>query len=322
MHLTVLSRSASIHTTRRIAEAARARGHRIRVLDPLQVEMELGTAPGLYHRGRPFPRTDVVVPRIAPSILGHGVAVVNQLQVMGVPVLNSAAALAVIRNKMRVLQALSAAGVRVPHTVMAAEPRGLKDMVRLVGGLPVLVKLIRGNGRTGVILCETRAALESASEAILRLGQNIVVQQYLRDTHRGDVRAFVVGGRVVAGLRRLPRSGKLSRSLGEGARFERARLEAAQEKAAVDAAAVIGLEICAVDMIDDSGGPRVFEVNASPGIREAEEAGKVDVAGAIVARAEELAAAAGPGGGAEAAAPGGGGGKVVARRRRSRGADA
>jgi ribosomal protein S6--L-glutamate ligase len=298
MHLTVLSRSAGIFTTRRIVEAARQRGHRTRVLDPLQVEMELGEAPVLYHRGRPFPRTDVVIPRIASSAMGHGVAVVNQLQVMGVPVLNGAAALSVARNKMRVLQLLSAGGVKVPHTVMAAEPSGLKDMVRLVGGLPVLVKLIRGNGRTGVIVCETRAALESALEAILRLGQNIVVQQYLRGVKGGDLRVLVVGGRVAATLRRRPRVGRLSRTLGQGARFEPGRLDAAAEGAALEAARVVGLEMCAVDLLDARGGPRVFEVNASPGIKEAEEICKVDVASLVVARAEELAAASGRASGA------------------------
>ncbi|MGA8890954.1 MAG: RimK family alpha-L-glutamate ligase, partial [Anaeromyxobacteraceae bacterium] len=194
MHLTVLSRSASIFTTRRIVEAARARGHVARVVDPLQVEMRLGRdGPEVFHRGRSFPATDVVVPRIAPSISQYGLAVVNHLQLLGLPVLNGAPAIGLARNKMRVLQLLSASGVGVPRTVMASEPSGLRDMVRHVGGLPVLVKLLRGNERTGVIVCETRQALESALEAILRLGQNTMVQQYVRGRRGGDLRAFVVG---------------------------------------------------------------------------------------------------------------------------------
>jgi len=176
MHLTVLSRSAAIFTTRRIVEAARARGHVVRVVDPLQVEMRLGRdGPEIFHRGRDFPATDVVVPRIAPSISQYGLAVVNHLQLLGLPVLNGAPAIGLARNKMRVLQLLSASGVKVPRTVMASEPSGLRDMVRHVGGLPVLVKLLRGNEKTGVIVCETRQALESALEAILRLGQNTMV---------------------------------------------------------------------------------------------------------------------------------------------------
>ena len=290
MHLTVLSRSAGIFTTRRIVEAARARGHVARVLDPLRVEMRLGTdGPEIFHRVRDFPATDVVVPRIAPSVSQYGLAVVNHLQLLGLPVLNGAPAIGLARNKMRVLQLLSASGVKVPRTVMASEPSGLRDMVRHVGGLPVLVKLLRGNEKTGVIVCETRQALESALEAILRLGQNTMVQQYLKGSRGGDLRIFVVGGRAVAALRRRPRLGRLSRNLGEGARFEGARLGGESEQAAVAAARVVGLEVCAVDMLDAPGGPRVFEVHSSPGIREAEEACGADVAGAIVERAAELA---------------------------------
>ena len=290
MHLTVLSRSAGIFTTRRIVEAARARGHVARVVDPMQVEMRLGQdGPEIFHRGRDFPGTDVVVPRIAPSVSQYGLAVVNHLQLLGLPVLNGAPAIGLARNKMRVLQLLSASGVKVPRTVMASEPSGLRDMVRHVGGLPVLVKLLRGNEKTGVIVCETRQALESALEAILRLGQNTMVQQYLKGSRGGDLRIFVVGGRAVAALRRRPRLGRLSRNLGEGARFEGARLGGESEQAAVAAARVVGLEVCAVDMLDAPGGPRVFEVHSSPGIREAEEACGADVAGAIVERAAELA---------------------------------
>ena len=290
MHLTVLSRSSAIFTTRRIVEAARARGHVARVVDPMQVEMRLGQdGPEIFHRGRDFPGTDVVVPRIAPSVSQYGLAVVNHLQLLGLPVLNGAPAIGLARNKMRVLQLLSASGVKVPRTVMASEPSGLRDMVRHVGGLPVLVKLLRGNEKTGVIVCETRQALESALEAILRLGQNTMVQQYLKGSRGADLRIFVVGGRAVAALRRRPRVGRLSRNLGEGARFEGVRLGGESEQAAVAAARVVGLEVCAVDMLDAPGGPRVFEVHSSPGIREAEEACGADVAGAIVERAAELA---------------------------------
>ena len=290
MHLTVLSRSAAIFTTRRIVDAARARGHVARIVDPLQVEMRLGRdGPEIFHRGRDFPATDVVVPRIAPSISQYGLAVVNHLQLLGLPVMNGAPAIGLARNKMRVLQLLSASGVKVPRTVMASEPSGLRDMVRHVGGLPVLVKLLRGNEKTGVIVCETRQALESALEAILRLGQNTMVQQYLKGRLGGDLRVFVVGGRAVAALRRRPRVGRLSRNLGQGARFEGVRLGGEAERAAVAAARVVGLEVCAVDMLDAPGGPRVFEVHSSPGIREAEEACGADVAGAIVERAAELA---------------------------------
>jgi ribosomal protein S6--L-glutamate ligase len=292
MRLTVLSRSAGIFTTRRLLEAARARGHVARAVDPLQVEMRLGReGPSVFHRAGAFPATDVVVPRIAPSVSQYGLAVVNHLQILGLPVLNGAPAIGLSRNKMRVLQMLSASGIRVPRTVMASEPSGLREMVRHVGGLPVLVKLLRGNERTGVIVCETRQALESALEAILRLGQNTVVQQYVQGKRGGDLRVLVVGGSVVAALRRRPRVGRLTRSLGRGAHFEKAAPGREVEEAAVAAARVVGLEVCAVDMLDAPGGPAVYEVHSSPGIREAEEACGADVAGAIVERAAEIAGA-------------------------------
>lgn len=288
MHLTILSRSAAIYTTRRIAEAARARGHRARVLDPLEVELKIGEdAPALFHRRQPFPRTDVVVPRIAPSITPYGLAVVNQLQLRGVPVLNGAAAIAASRNKMQALQLLAASGVAVPRTVMASGASGLREMVRHVGGVPVLVKLLGDKG--GVMICETLESLEAALEAILGLGQDIVVQQYVKAAKGRDLRALVVGGKVVAALRRRPAMGRFARTLRPGARFEATAIGPLPARAAVEAAQVVGLEVCAVDLLDVKGRPLVFEVNSSPGIREAEEGCEVDVAAAIVARAEQLA---------------------------------
>jgi ribosomal protein S6--L-glutamate ligase len=216
---------------------------------------------------------------------------VSQLELMGVPVLNGAYGIGASRNKMRSLQLLAAAGIPVPRTVMASDPSGLKEMVKLVGGVPVLVKLLSTNEKSGVMLCESLQSLEAALEAILGLGQNIVVQQYVRGAKGRDLRALVVGGEVVAALRRSPPSGRFSRSLRRGAQFERAELPAAYQRVAVAAARVLRLEVCAVDMLDVKGRPLVFEVNSSPSIREAEAACGVDLAGRIVDRAISLAEA-------------------------------
>lgn len=291
MHLTVLSRSTSIYTTRRLVEAARDRGAKARVVDPLEVEMGLGEAPALYWRRRRFPRTDVVIPRIGLSVHQYGLSVVNQLELMGLPVLNGAYGIAASRNKMRSLQLLAAAGVRVPRTVMASDPSGLKEMVKLVGGVPVLVKLLSANEKSGAMVCESLQSLEAALEAILGLGQNIVVQQYLRGAKGRDLRVLVVGGEVVAAMRRSPPVGRFSRNLRRGAQFEKADLPAAYARVAVAAARVMRLEVCAVDMLDVKGRPRVFEVNSSPSIREAETACGIDAAGRIVERALALAEA-------------------------------
>jgi ribosomal protein S6--L-glutamate ligase len=289
MRLTVLSRSTSIHTTRRLVEAARSRGIPARVVDPVEVELGLGDEPAVYWRRRPFPRTDVVVPRIGLSIHQYGLAVVSQLELMRVPVLNGAYGIAASRNKMRSLQLLAAAAIPVPRTVMASNPSGLKDMVRLVGGVPVLVKLLSANEKTGVMLCESLQSLEAALEAILGLGQNIVVQQYVRGAKGRDLRVLVVGGEVVAAMRRTPPPGRLSRSLRRGVQFERTDLPPSYERVAAEAARVLRLEVCAVDMLDVKGTPLVFEVNSSPSIREAEAACGVDVAARIVDRAISVA---------------------------------
>jgi ribosomal protein S6--L-glutamate ligase len=288
VNLTVLSRSPEIYTTRRILEASRVRGVAVRVIDPLQVELGLGERPRAYWRRRRLPRCDVVVPRIGLSIHQYGLSVVTQLELMGIPVLNGAYGIGASRNKMRVLQMLTVAGVRVPRTVMASDPTGLKDVVKRVGGVPVLVKLLSASEKSGVMICESLQSLEAALEAILGLGQNIVVQQYLRGAKGRDLRALVVGGRVVAAMRRSAPLGRFSRSLRRGAQFEAVELAPEYARPAVEAARVLQLEVCAVDMLDVKGGPRVFEVNSSPSIREAEAACGVDVAGQIVERALAL----------------------------------
>jgi ribosomal protein S6--L-glutamate ligase len=294
MQLTILSRSTSIYTTRRLVEAARERGASARVVDPLDVEMGLGDGPTLYWRRRRFPRTDVVVPRIGVSVHQYGLSVVNQLELMRIPVLNGAYGIAASRDKMRSLQLLAAAGVPVPRTVMASDASGIKQMVKLVGGVPVLVKLLSGKERSGAMICESMQSLEAALEAILGLGHDIVVQQYLRGAKGRDLRLLVVGGEVVAAMRRSPPVGRFSRNLRRGAQFERADLPASYARLAVTAARVMRLEVCAVDMLDVKGRPRVFEVNGSPSIREPEAACGVDAAGRIVDRAIALAAASRP----------------------------
>jgi ribosomal protein S6--L-glutamate ligase len=290
VNLTVLSRSAEIYTTGRIVEAARARGLKTRVVDPLELELGLGErAPAVYWRGRRLARADVVVPRIGLSVHQYGLAVVNQLELMGVPVMNGAYGIAASRNKMRVLQMLSVAGVAVPRTVMASEPARIKDLVKRVGGVPVLVKLLSVSEKSGVMICESLQSLEAALEAILGLGQNIVVQQYLRGAHGRDLRVLVVGGQVIAAMRRKAPRGRFSPNLRRGAQFEPVQLSPEYARPALDAARVLQLEICAVDMLDGKDGPRVFEVNSSPSIREAEAACGVDAAGRIVERAVALA---------------------------------
>ncbi len=253
MKITILSRSASIPSTRRLVEAARERGHSVRVLNPVNVEMHLdGRAANLYYHRKKLAPTDVVIPRIAQSINNYGLAVVNQFAMQGVPLMNSAQAIAASRNKMRSLQSLSANGIDIPATVMAQNAADLKEMVALVGGIPVLVKLLQGQEKNGVMVCETLQSLEATLEAMLALGLNLIVQQYVKKTGL-DVRVFVVGGKAVAAVRRRPRVGRLSHTLNLGARLEPITLTDAQRRAAEETARLVELEVCAVDLLDVHG---------------------------------------------------------------------
>jgi ribosomal protein S6--L-glutamate ligase len=288
MRVIILSRSVSIPSTRRMVEAARARGHQVRVLDPVKVEMHLdGRSAHVYYRRKPLTACDVVIPRIAESVSNYGLSVVNQFAMRGVPIMNSAQAIAQARNKMRALQLLSSNGIDIPATVMARDARDLKAMVGLVGGVPVLVKLLQGQERHGWMLCESLQSLEAALEAILGLGHNIIVQQYVPKTGH-DVRVFVVGGRAVAAVRRRIRAGKMARTLIRGARLDQIEITEAQRRAAVETARLVGLEIAAIDLLDVRGRPKVFEVNSSPALVQMEGVTGIDLAAAIIERAEAL----------------------------------
>lgn len=290
MRLAILSRRASIYTTRRLLQAARLRGASVRVLDPLRIEMQLeGSSPTAFYQRRPLKGVDVVVPRIAPSIQAYGLAVVNQFSMMGVPTLNDANGIATSRNKMRTLQILARAGVPVPQTVMAANARDLKEMVELVGGVPVLVKLLTPSERPGVMVCESLQSMEAALEAVLSMGHNLLVQRYVRRKRERDLRALVVAGKVVAWVARRARPGRIFLTLAHGAELSAVRVSPELDRLAVQAASVVGLEGAAVDLLDAGTGPMVFDVHSSPGIKDLERATGRDLALPIIARAEELA---------------------------------
>ncbi|HET7787732.1 MAG TPA: RimK family alpha-L-glutamate ligase [Myxococcales bacterium] len=289
MHLTILSRRASIYTTRRLLQAARARGSRVRVLDAVRVEMHLGASPSLFYAHQRLRRTDVVIPRIAPSVQAYGLAVLNHFDLLGVPTLNSASAIASSRNKMRALQLLAASGVPVPPTVMAANATPLKDLVELVGGLPVLIKLLTPSERPLVMVCESLQSMEAALETVLSMGHNLVVQRYLRRRRERDLRALVVGDAVTAWVERRARPGRLLHTLARGARLKPVTVPAELDALAVKAARVVGLEVAAVDLIETRAGPMVFDVNSSPGLQGLEKATGKDLALAIIERAEALA---------------------------------
>jgi ribosomal protein S6--L-glutamate ligase len=289
LHLTILSRRAGIYTTRRLTQAARLRGARVRVLDPVRVEMHLGPKAAAWYAGKRLARTDVVIPRIAPSVQAYGLAVLNHFTMLGVPTLNDANGIAASRNKMRSLQLLAAHGVPVPPTVMAASASDLKAMVELVGGVPVLIKLLTPGERPGVMVCESLQSMEAALEAVLSMGHNLLVQRYVHRKRERDLRALVVGDKVLAWVERRAKPGKFLHTLARGATLKAISVPAALDELAVKAARVVGLDVAAVDLLEARDGPMVFDVHSSPGLRGLERATGRDLALPIVGRAEELA---------------------------------
>lgn len=293
MNLVILSRSVSVPSTRLLVEAARARGHHVRVLNPARVELQLdGQSAYLFANRKRLKIPHVVLPRVAPSLTVYGLSVIEQFAMRGALVMNDARALGAARNPMRVLQLLSINGIGIPRTVMARDPKAVKEMIELVGGVPALVKLLEGHEKRGVVVCETLQSLEATLEAVFGLGQELVVQEYVK-ARASDVRVLVVGGSAVAAVaRNVKRTARTTLSPGRSARFAKHTLSADQQRSAERCAALLGLEVCTVDMLDVKGVPKVFDVNASPALNALEAATGLDLATPIIARAEALAAAA------------------------------
>jgi ribosomal protein S6--L-glutamate ligase len=292
--IVVLSRNPKLHSTRRLVEAARALGHAPRVLDTLRCNMVLGRdRPRIFYRGEEILPTDVhvVVPRIGASITGYGLSVVNHFDMMGVPVLNNAVPIARSRDKLRALQLLSRFGIDIPRTVMCRYRDEVEEAVEMVGGLPCIIKLIQGSQGVGVMIANTADEVEGMLDTLWTLGQEILLQELVAESRGRDVRALVVGDRVVAAMRRTARAGDFRSNIHRGGVAEAVTLEREYAEAAVKAARVMGLEVAGVDMLEARTGPKIMEVNSSPGFEGLEKATGVDIAMLYVEHAAELARA-------------------------------
>lgn len=290
MNVLILSRRASLYSTRRLVAAGRERGHTVSVLDPLEFSLVVArNSPQLWYRGAPLQPFDLVVPRIGASITNYGLAVVRQFDMMGTPVLNNSLAIARSRDKLRAMQLLTRRDLDLPTTVFARSTAYLDSALKLVDGPPAIVKLHQGTQGIGVMLAETRQSVESTLEAFWNLGQDIILQEFVAESRGRDIRVIVVGGRVVASMRRKARKGEFRSNLHRGAEPEGiTRLDRRYARAAVDAARVMNLEVCGVDMLETRKGPKILEINSSPGLEGIERATRADVAAAIVRHAERF----------------------------------
>ena len=287
----VLSRKRSLYSTRRIVQAIVERGHRPIVLDPLRCNMILGgNGPRMLYRGVEVRGIEVAIPRIGASITEYGLAVVNHLDMMGIPVLNNSVPIARSRDKLRCLQLLSKHGLSVPRTVVAGDRSNVVKLVEEVGGLPAIIKLIRGTQGVGVMLASSLAEVESSLSTFGDLGERIVLQEFIQESKGRDVRALVVGNRVLGAMRRRAKRGEFRSNLHRGGEGIPIELPGEYSQAAIDATRVIGLQVAGVDMLESSQGPKVMEVNSSPGFRGIENATRKDIAGMIVDHALAFAA--------------------------------
>jgi ribosomal protein S6--L-glutamate ligase len=283
MRLVMLARNAALYSHQRIAQAARSRGHKIDVINTLHVHMNItSNRPTLHYGGRTLPIYDAVIPRIGASVTNYGLAVLRQFEVQGVFPLNESVAIGRSRDKLRALQLLARKGIGLPVTAFAHGPRKAEAVLKEVGGAPVVIKLLEGTQGMGVILAETDASAKSIIEAFSAANVNVIVQEFIEEAGGADVRALVVGGRVVAAMMRTGKKGDFRSNLHRGGKGTAIEISPKERETAVRSAEILGLNVCGVDMLRSARGPVVMEVNSSPGLEGIEQATKVDVAGEII----------------------------------------
>jgi ribosomal protein S6--L-glutamate ligase len=287
MRLILLSRNASLYSTSRLARAARARDHRMDVVDPLDLQLALVDGrSSIRYRGRPLPAYDVVLPRIGTSVTRYGLSVVQGLESGGASALNGAESIALSRDKIGSLERLALAGIPVPATVCIRSADGVEEALELVGGCPVVVKLQQGTQGVGTMLAESKRALLPLVDTMMAMGHEVILQHYVKESRGRDLRVFVVGRRVVAAMRRSAPGGEFRANLHRGARGEAVALDPVRRRMALRAARALDLDIAGVDILESRDGPLVIEVNSSPGLEGIEQITGVDIAGAVIAFAE------------------------------------
>lgn len=283
MKIALLARNPRLYSHRRICEAARERGHEIEILNTLRVSINITSRrPMLYYRKRRLEGFDAVIPRIGASITIYGLAVLRQFEVMGVYPLNESVAIGRSRDKLRCLQLLARRGIGLPITAYTNDPKQAEDVIDLVGGVPVVIKLLEGTQGIGVVLGETMQSAKSVIEAFQGAKVNILVQQFIKEADATDIRALVIGERVVAAMKRQGPTGEFRSNLHRGGLGEKVRITPEEREMAVKAARTLGLNVCGVDMLRSKSGPLVMELNSSPGIEGLEKASGIDVAGLII----------------------------------------
>lgn len=289
MKIAILSRSESLYSTKRLLEAGKARGHSIEVIDTLKCYMDISSKkPMVHYQNRELSDFNAIIPRIGASITFYGTAVIRQFEMMGVASLNESVAISRSRDKLRSLQLLSRKGLGLPITGFAHSTKMTQDLIKLVGGAPLVIKLLEGTQGKGVVLAETDGAAESVIDAFREMDANILVQEFIREAGGSDIRCFVIGDEVVASMMRTAKDGEFRSNLHRGGSATIINITPEERQAAIDATKALGLNVAGVDMLRSNRGPLIMEVNSSPGLRGIETATGIDVAGMIIEFLEKM----------------------------------
>jgi len=283
MKIAILSRNKNLYSTKRLVEAAKKRGHEVRVLDVLRCYMDIAThRPQIHYKSEVLEDFDAVIPRIGSSVTFYGTAVLRQFEMMGVYPINESVAISRSRDKLRSLQLLSRKGIGLPVTGFAHKPDDIQDLITMVGGAPLVIKLLEGTQGIGVVLAETKKAAESVIEAFMGLQANILVQEYIKESGGADIRCLVVGDKVVAAMKRQGAAGEFRSNLHRGGSATLIKLTPEERSTAVRAANTMGLNLAGVDLLRSNHGPLVMEVNSSPGLEGIEAATNKDISDMII----------------------------------------
>jgi ribosomal protein S6--L-glutamate ligase len=290
MKIAMLARNANLYSHQRLKEAAEERGHDFTIVNTLRCYMNIAARrPDVYYNGEKLPRFDAVIPRIGASVTFYGLAVLRQFEMQGVYPLNESVAIGRSRDKLRSMQLLAREGIGLPVTTFAHDPKQTEEVLRLAGGAPLVVKLLEGTQGIGVVLADTQRSAKSVIEAFRGAGVNILVQEFIKEAGGTDIRALVVGGKVIAAMQRKGAEGEFRSNLHRGGSAQAIRVSPEERLTAVRAAKAMGLNVCGVDMLRANHGPVVMEVNSSPGLEGVEKATGIDVAGKIIEQLEATA---------------------------------
>jgi ribosomal protein S6--L-glutamate ligase len=290
--IAILSTNKNLYSTQRLLETAQHRGHECVVLDHRKCYVGIKQGkPSIHYNGQDVSDIDAIIPRIGASVTFYGTAIVRQFEVMGVISANHSQAIMRSRDKLRCMQILSGAGIGLPITGFARSTHDVDDLIKMVGGAPLVIKLLEGTQGIGVVLAETKKAASSVIEAFYGLGNNILIQEYIKESRGTDIRVFIINGKVVGAMKRTAKDGEFRSNLHRGGSATLIKLTKTERETALSAAKELGLTVCGVDMLPSDRGPLVLEVNSSPGLEGIEKATQKDIATMIIEYLEKQYAA-------------------------------